>query len=90
MSRVLRSDSMILEAFMRRVNRSMGTKVVDPYRNMNTPYDNPVLIQWGSNSIECDRDDLYSLIDAMEDEDTTPNSFLRDAWMPFLRQHADR
>ena len=90
MSRVLRSEVMLLEAYMRRVSRSMGTKIIDPYRNLNTSYENPVLINWGSNAIECDRDDLEPLIDAMEDDETTPNSFLRDAWIPFLRQHADR
>lgn len=57
---------------------------------MNTPYDNPLLVQWGRNGIEYDRDDLEALIEEMEDEHTTPNSFLHDAWMPFLRQHADR
>lgn len=90
MSRVLRSDVMLLEAYLRRISRSMGAKVVDPYRNMNTPHENPVLVTWGSNSIECDRDDLEPLIDAMDDEETTPNSFLHDAWMPFLRTHADK
>jgi hypothetical protein len=81
---------MLLEAYMRRHSRAMGTKILDPYKNMNTPYDHPVLIQWGSNSIECERDDLEDLVDMMEDENVSPNGFLQDAWMPFLRQHADK
>ena len=81
---------MLLEAYLRRVSRNMGAKVIDPYRNMNTGFDKPVLVQWGSNSIECDRDDLEDLVEAMEDEHTTPNSFLHEAWMPFLRTHADK
>lgn len=89
-SNVLRSDVMLLEAYMRRISRNMGTKIMDPYRNLNSPYDYPVLINWGSNAIECDRDDLEPLIDAMEDDETTPNGFLRDAWVPFLRKHADK
>jgi hypothetical protein len=60
------------------------------YPDMNTPFDHPVLINWGSNRITCDRDDLEPLVDAMEDEHTTPNGFLHDAWMPFLRQHANK
>lgn len=90
MSRVRRSDVMLLEAYMRRYSRSMGVKIIDPYRNMNTPYDNPILVTWGSNSINCDRDDLEPLIDAMEDDEITPNGFLRDTWTPFLREHADK
>lgn len=89
MSRVRRSDVMLLEAYMRRISRSMGTKILDPYANMNTPHEHPVLVQWGSNSIVCDRDDLEPLVDAMEDEETTANGFLVTAWMPFLRDHAD-
>lgn len=74
---------------MRRINRSMGTKIHDPYPSMNTPHEHPVLLQWGSNSVVVDRDDLEPLVDAMEDDETTPNGFLVDAFMPFLREHAD-
>lgn len=81
---------MLLEAYMRRYSRGMATKIVDPHPSKNTPFENPVLINWGSNGIMCDRDDLERLIEAMEDDETTPNSFLRDAWVPFLRDHADK
>ncbi len=85
-----RSDSFFLEAYLRRVSRSMGAKVLDPYASMNTPHDNPVLVQWGSNSIVCDRSDLEPLLDALDPEnEITPNAFLNDMWMPFLREHAD-
>lgn len=69
----------------------MGAKVLDPYANMNTPHENPVLVQWGSNSIVCDREDLDPLLEAMDpDNDISPNRFLTDYWTPFLREHADR
>lgn len=95
MSRVRRSDVMLLEAYMRRTSKGMSAKIRDPYPKMNTPYDNPVLLTWGSNSIECDRDDLEPLIDAMidvmdGDDDMSANGFLRGVWMPFLREHADK
>lgn len=90
MSQVLRSDSFLLEAYMRRAARNMGVKLLDPYANMNTPHEHPVLLQWGSNSVVIDRDDLAPLIDLMEDDETTPNSFLRDGLVPFLRKHADK
>lgn len=91
MSRVLRSDVMLLEAYMRHASRRMTTKIIDPHRDMNTPYDNPVLINWGSNGISCDRADLEPLLDVLDpDNQITPNGFLEDYWKPFLRKHVDK
>jgi hypothetical protein len=87
---VQKSDMMMLEGWLRKMDRRMNPKLVDQPTRMNTPYDNPVLVNWGSNGFYCPRDELEPLIDAMEDEHTTPNGFLHDVWMPFLREWADR
>ena len=87
---VLRSDVMLLEAYMRGASRRMPTKIMDPYANLNTPYDNPVLITWGSNSMVCGRDDLEPLLDVLDaDNEISPNGFLEHYWKPFLRKFAD-
>lgn len=90
MSRVRKSQLMLLEGWLRRMDRRMNPKLIDSPNYLNADFDNPVLVNWGSNGFYCPRDELEPLIDAMEDEHTTPNSFLHDTWMPFIREWADR
>jgi hypothetical protein len=87
---VRKSDLMLLEGWLRKMDRRMNPKLVCLKGQHNTAFDNPVQVQWGSNSFFCPIDELSPLIDAMDDEHTTPSGFLHDTWMPFLREWADR
>lgn len=54
-----------------------------PYtKSINTPFGNPMLFDWRSNAIECDRKALGLLSDGMEGDDATLNSCFYDACVP--------
>lgn len=85
---VTRADIMILEARLRGLARHMNVKVTHQPRQMNTQYDNPVLINWGSNGFYVDAQDLEDLMDLLDsDQQIDAPTFLQDYWWPFLRKH---
>lgn len=87
---VRKSDVMLCEGWLRKMDRRMNPKLQCLKGRHGTDYDDPVQVTWGSNSFFCPRDELEPLIDAMDDEHTTPNGFLHDVWMPFVREWADK
>ena len=96
MSRVRKSDVFILESYLRKLDRSMNAKLIMHKGGItNQQYENPVQVQWGSNSFHVDRDELESLVDGLDrrmesDSEIDDKKFLHQFWWPFIREYADR
>lgn len=78
---------MLLEARLRGLAPRMNVKLVI-HKSINTPHQNPVLINWGSNGFYVDAQDLEDLIDLLStDDEVSPADFLANYWEGFLRKH---